>query len=123
MKSLFTFIENQGINWSLIWSDCSIYICIWMFALLVLLIVIMPNYVHSSIKEAEEKAQLVVQSLSHEFDMLELQNTYLRQSFIDHTKEIERLSKFERKRNPDGSFSISSGKGHGKKKNNLNHKL
>jgi len=116
MKSLFTFITEHSINWSLIWSDISIYVCIWLFICLVLLVVLMPNYVHSSIKEAEEKAESVVQSLNHELDMLELQNCYLRQSFIDHKKEIKRLSKFERKRNPDGSFAISSGKGHGKKK-------
>lgn len=115
MKSLFTFITEHSINWSLIWSDCSIYVCIWLFICLVLTIVIASNYGHSVRKEADEKADSVVQSLSHELDMLELQNCYLRQSFTDHTKEIERLSKFERKRNPDGTFVISSGKGHGKK--------
>lgn len=113
---LFTFIAEHSINWSLIWSDCSIYVCIWLFICLVLTIVIASNYGHSVRNEAEEKAESVVNTLSLEIDSYELQNCYLKEAFVAHKKEIERLSKFERKRNPDGTFVISSGKGHGKRK-------
>lgn len=116
MKIIY-FLQNHSINLPEIWSDCSIYICVWLFALLVLIIIIASNYGHSIKKESEETALSIVSSLSHELDQLELQNCYLKESYLAKQKEVDSLNdQLKRKRNTDGTFAIISGKGHGKKK-------
>lgn len=124
MKSLFYFFANHSINWSMIWSDVSIYVCIWLILVMLIVIWAANNYRKSVKYEAEEKQNRLVVSLSHELDMINLENSGFREAFKNYKEDVqselyslrERLKVAERKRDSKGLYLPSTGKGHGKKK-------
>lgn len=106
MKTIFLFIENTGINWSVIWVDCAPYLCLLLIIALVLVII-------QAKKTAKElQADYLIRStyklcaLNGEIMELQTENTSL----------LVRLQKSERKRDEKGHYLPTSGKGHGKKK-------
>lgn len=124
MKTIFYFITEHSTNWSLIWSDISIYVCIWLILVMLVVIWAANNYRESVKYEAEEKQNRLVISLSHELDMLQLENSGLREAFKNYKEDVqaeiyrlrERLKLTERKRDAKGLYLSTTGKGHGKKK-------
>lgn len=127
MKTLIYFIMNHSINLPEIWSDCSIYVCLWLVSVVLLAIWSAKNYKRSVQLEASEdkanesyKHKNIVLSLSKQIDNLESQNSYLKQAFdsykYDTQKELIELMGKLPKRNSNGTFAFKTGKGHGKKK-------
>ena len=117
MKTIIDFLYSFSINWPLIWSDLSIYICACLFICLFGIIIIAVNYEDAvrkdyikRLKDIEEnyllRTTIKVSEIAVKNDELTAENLSLK----------NRLEKAERKRNLDGSFAVQSGKGHGKKK-------
>lgn len=110
MKNLITFFENTGVNWSVIWSDCSLFVC------LVLLIALAAAYWwhKKTIQETKEDYLLKITEKYCYYETLVLSLQ------IKNADLTSRLQKTERKRNEKGEFLPTSGKGHGKKKPDAN---
>jgi len=108
MKNLITYFENTGVNWSVIWSDCSLFICLF------LLFVIVSAYWWHKKTIQEMKYEYKTES-NNELCALNSQIIALQKTNNDLTI---RLQKTERKRDEKGLYLPISGKGHGKKKNN-----
>jgi len=106
MKNLITFFENTGVNWSVIWSDCSPYLCAWLFILLILSLILIKNY-NTDLKNKQTV------KLNEKICSLEFANKELSAKNNDLTI---RLQKTERKRDEKGHYLPILGNGHGKKK-------
>lgn len=145
MKALIYFIENHGINWPLIWSDCSIYAFIWLFLICFIVIWAAKNY-KDAIREEYlvkkdyiqneylEKTTSKLCAMTTSLDKLTDENKFLHQVFADYKndatneliekqtkindleEENKKLSMSVRKRDEKGHFLPTSGNGHGKKK-------
>ena len=106
MKNIITFFENTGVNYSVIWSDCSPYLCA------VLLIALILGYYFA--KKTNQcltdyyllKSTTKVCQLEGKIFDLEAENKAL----------SEKVEKLERKRDEKGHYLPTSGKGHGKRK-------
>lgn len=104
MKTLITLAANQGANWSLIWSDLSVFVCL-------LLIGIALYFRQKYLKQREDYLVKGTAKLcAIEGEKIELE------------KRIEELQAKLPKRNPDGTFGIKTGKGHGKKRKQENER-
>lgn len=107
MKIIY-FLQNHSINLPEIWSDCSIYVCLWLVSIVLLAIWSANNYKRSIKKEYEEKKDSSIHSLNHLVDKLESENSYLKQAFdsykYDTQREIIRLKQFEQLRDNKGRF-------------------
>lgn len=118
MKIIY-FLQNHSINLPEIWSDCSIYVCLWLVSVILLAIWSAKNYKRSVDSEYKEVTKTMVNSLNHEIDRLESENSYLKQAFNSYKEDVQRelieLRGKLPKRNSDGTFAFKTGKGHGKK--------
>lgn len=163
MKTLITFFESFMINWPIIWSDTSIYICLWIIALYLITVWAAKNYRNSVREEYLVKTTSKLCALNDEIDKQKSEYKFLDKAFAEYridaqneaferqTKindlkaqntalraEVEQLSKdrynlqcenaeltaenimlrtqLQGRRNPDGRFAKTTGKGHGRKK-------
>lgn len=123
MKTLITLAANQGANWSLIWSDISLFVC-------VLLLGLAFYFWHKQQKQRENylvKGTAKICKL--EGEKMDLQQSYdslmekfrlykndMTEELISRQTLINELEEKAQKRNPDGTFAAKSGKGHGKKR-------
>lgn len=98
MKTLIILAANQGANWSLIWSDLSVFVCLF-------LIIIALHFRQKCLKQREDYlVKGTAKICAIEGEKIELE------------KKIEELQAKLPKRNSDGTFAETSGKGHGKKR-------
>lgn len=109
MKNLLYYLSNQGINYSEIWNDTGLFLCLSiMFSFYALLVAwSAKNYRKQALKEANEASESMLHSISHQLDVFEAENSTLKESIKKYQSE--------RKRDDKGHFIATSGKGHGKK--------
>ena len=109
MKTIIYFIEHHSINWPLIWSDCSPYICIWLLFLVLLAFLLVKNYNKAVKNEYLVKTTAKLCALNGTILYLQEENKSL----------LVRVQKSERKRDEKGHYLTTSGKGHGKRKKQI----
>lgn len=117
MKTLFF---DFSINYAAIWSDLSIYVCLWLVAFVLITVWAAKNYKNSIREEYLTKTTSKLCAMAAEIDQLTAERDHYKSAFDQYYKDInaeliETRSKIQ-KRNPNGTFAITSGKGHGKKK-------
>lgn len=126
MKNLINLIENQGVNWQLIWTDISIYVCVMLIIDIVFVIYAAKNYKNNWREHYLVKTTSKLCTLNCEIDRLTSQNKFLRDAFTDYKKDVEvrinelaeenkKLSASVRKKDEKGHYLPISGKGHKKK--------
>lgn len=98
MKTLILLAENQGANWSLIWSDISLFVC-------VILLILAVYFWH---KQQTQRENYLVKGTA--------KICKLEGEKMDLQTRINELEEKAQKRNPDGTFATKTGKGHGKKR-------
>lgn len=149
---LFTSFDHLftsfGINWPVIWSDSSVFVCLWLILVVLLTIWAAKNYQNSVHEEYMVKVTCASIAWEEEREKLKSENRFLneafqeyrndaqenaieRQSKIDRlssmtyelsaknnqlSAEVEELSKKVPKRNADGTFAVTTGKGHQRKR-------
>lgn len=139
MEPLFTNPFDQfGINWSVIWSDSSIFVCLWLVSVMLLVCWGATNYRNSVREEYLVKTTSARIKWEQEKEKLESENRFLTEAFYEyrsktisditeHQDRINQLSAenndfkakiklLSRARNEKGQFIVTSGKGHGKRK-------
>lgn len=149
MKTLTLFFNcltdvftSFTINLPVIWSDVSIYVCLWLVVFCIIVIWAANNYRRSVRDEYLVKTTSARIKWDDEMERVQSENRSLREAFDEYrheaqteanerqerinqlesqnaalTAEVEILNvKSERKRNPDGTFAKTTGKGHGRKK-------
>ena len=108
MKTIIDFLYSFSINYDVIWSDCSVYVCLF------LCVIIVDFW---QLDRYDEKLSIAKKQIrldySAEIDQLTAEVEFFKE--INHFLIKENNAKI-RKRNPDGTFAVQSGKGHGKKK-------
>ena len=119
MKTFFYYLSNQGVNFHVIWHDLSPLLVFMCVGLVFVTIWAAKNWKCSCY--GEYKAQY--NKLQEEYDKLKcnynssvISNLLLEDDIKDLNKQIEVLSSKIQKRNPDGTFAKTSGKGHCRKK-------
>jgi len=126
MKNLINLIENQAINWELIWTDISIYVCFMLLIDIVFVIYAAKNYKNNWREHYLVKTTSKLCTLNCEIDRLTSENKFLREAFTDYKKDVEvrinelaeenkKLSMSVRKKDEKGHYLPISGNGHGKK--------
>lgn len=160
MKTLITFFESFSnvlesdirsfaINWPVIWSDSSIYVCFWLVVFCLIVIWAANNYRRSVRDEYLVKTTSKLVHLHGLIDEKEREYKFLDNAFAEYRTDAqsemferqERINQLETKleasklkydelelkydnvltqlsgrRNPDGTFAKTTGKGHGKRK-------
>lgn len=116
MKTLISLAANQGVNWSLIWSDISIFVCVLFLGLAV-------YFWH---KQQTQRENYLVKSTARlcalegaRLEILEKFRLYKNDVTLELIARQTRINELEekaQKRNPDGTFATKTGKGHGKKR-------
>lgn len=116
MEPLFNFTNpftQFGINWPVIWSDSSIYVCLWLISMMCLVVWSAGNYRNSVRDEYLVKVTLGLIALEQEREKLESENRLLTEAFAQYRTDVQFMKP---KRNSKGQFITTTGKGHGKRK-------
>lgn len=112
MKTLIDFLYSFSINYDVIWSDCSVYVCLFLCEII---IIALWQLSICNDKLAIAKRQIRL-DYSSEIDQLTAEVEFFKGMNHVFIQEINDLKNRVQKRNPDGTFAVQSGKGHGKKK-------
>lgn len=152
MDKLFTSFDHLftsfGINWPVIWSDSSVFVCLWLILVVLITIWAAKNYQNSVHEEYMVKVTCASIAWEEEREKLKSENRFLNEAFQEYrndaqenaiecqtkidelsartdelsaknnqlSAEVEELSKKVPKRNADGTFAVTTGKGHQRKR-------
>lgn len=116
LNPVFLFIENHGINYGVIWSDISPFVCLWLTFICIIIILAANNFKKSIRDEYSVKTTSKIIFLNQQIDELEAANKLVNEAFrkyrndtnaelTERQKRIDYYSeRYDRVRDSKGHF-------------------